>query len=283
MVQGKRQVVSFKTKKRRVVDPEDWIVVENTHEPIVDRLVWDKVQERLNSNSRVKTTNKKKVGMFAGLLKCADCGSPLAYSVKRLQSCEKGIYRCSRYNNNGAKACSNHYIEEEVLSQFVLNDIRKYAQLAADEKEEIAAKLIASMKKNNSRETGTLRSKIRETEKRLEEIGIRLKNLYEDKCTGAIPENVFRGLMNDFSKEQELLEDKLPKLRSELSAFQETTDNINDWLDMISQYTELKTLTREIVFGLIDSITVSERKKIYDRQVQEIKIEYRFIKNLLET
>ena len=282
MVQGKRQVVSFKTKKRRQVDPSDWIVVENTHEPIIERSIWDRVQKRLNSRTRVNTTKKKTVGLFAGLVRCADCGSPLAYSIRKLKSGEKGVYKCSRYNNNGSDACTLHYIDEDYLIEFVLNDIRKYAQMAAIQKKQLANRLIISMRQSSGKETSSLKSKIRETEKRLEEISMRLKTLYEDKCTGSIPENIFKGLMNDFSNEQATLEDKLLTYKEELNSFQETTDDINDWLDLISQYTDLETLNREIVFGLIDSITVSERKKQYERQVQEITIEYRFIKNLLQ-
>ena len=154
--------------------------------------------------------------------------------------------------------------------------------MAAIQKKQLANRLIISMRQSSGKETSSLKSKIRETEKRLEEISMRLKTLYEDKCTGSIPENIFKGLMNDFSNEQATLEDKLLTYKEELNSFQETTDDINDWLDLISQYTDLETLNREIVFGLIDSITVSERKKQYERQVQEITIEYRFIKNLLQ-
>lgn len=168
------------------------------------------------------------------------------------------------------------------MSEFVLNDIRKYARLAADEKNLLAKKLIAVMHKNNGEETGSLKRKICETEKRLAEIKMRLKNLYEDKCTGAIPESVFTELMNDFSAERETLEGNLSRLNFELNNIQETTSKVNDWIDLISQYTDLQELIRDVVFGLIESITVSERKKLYDRNVQEITIRYRFICDLLQ-
>ena len=67
------------SKKVRQVSPENWIVVENTHEPIVERELWDKVHSRMRTNSRVARTKEKTVGMFAGILRCADCNSPLAY------------------------------------------------------------------------------------------------------------------------------------------------------------------------------------------------------------
>lgn len=282
MVQGKRQTVSFKTKKMRQVPPEKWIVVENTHEPLIERDVWDRVQKRLNSNpKKTRRTKTDVIGLFSGILKCADCNTPLAYMRKQLKDREKGVYRCSRYNNNGGKACTPHYIDEEYIITFVLNDIRKYAILAKEERKELASRLFSSMKANNNIESVTVKSKIREAEKRLIEINSRLKNLYEDKCTGKIPENIFCGLMNDFTKEQAELESKLPKLRYELESINETTGSIDEWLDLISQYDNLTKLDRDVVLGLIESITVSERDKSYSRHTQEITIEYRFIKDLL--
>jgi hypothetical protein len=282
MVQGKREVISFKTKKVRRIDPEDWIIVENTHEPLVDRELWDRVQRRLTAHRRVRETKKETIGLFAGVLKCADCGSSLAYMRKRLKTTEKGVYRCSRYNNNGGKACTAHYIDEDVVREFVLNDIRQHAKLAVNEKERLASRLLASMKKNQSGESNAIRAKIREAENRLTVIASTLKSLYEDKCAGKIPESVFLNLMGDFTKEQAELEVTLPQLRAEFVDIQETTGEIADWLSLISSFMELDTLDRATVTGLIEIISVSERVKLGGKQTQELEIEYRFIGNLLQ-
>lgn len=129
-MQGQRQVTSFKTKKWRQIEPEDWIIVEGTHEPIIDRALWDAVHAKFARGEKVRVTKKNTVGLFAGRIFCADCKSPLACNMKSLKSGAKGIYRCSRYNNNGSHACSLHYIEESFLSAFVLSDIRLYARLS---------------------------------------------------------------------------------------------------------------------------------------------------------
>jgi len=282
MVQGKREVVSFKTKKVRLIDPEDWIIVENTHDPIIPRELWDRVHRRLKESYRVRETKTETVGLFAGILKCSDCGSPLAYMRKKYKTMdEKGLYRCSRYNNNGGKACTPHFIDEVDVCAFVLNDIRQHAILAANEREQLASRLLSSMKKAQSGETHTIRAKIKEAENRLTVIASTLKSLYEDKCAGKLPEAVFLNLMGDFTKEQAAIEERLPKLRRELDGIQETANEIDDWLSLIISYTELETLDRDTVTGLIENITVSERTKQYGRNSQEIEIEYRFIKNLL--
>ena len=282
MVQGKREVVSFKTKKVRLVDSENWTVVENTHEPIIPRELWDRVHTHLKEKYRVRETKTEQIGLFAGILKCSDCGSPLAYMRKKYKTIEeKGLYRCSRYNNNGGKSCTPHFIDEVEVYMFVINDIKLHAQLAVSEREQLASRLLSSMKKVRSGETHAIRTKIKETENRLSFIASTLKSLYEDKCAGKLPESVFLNLMGDFTKEQAAIEERLPQLRRELGGIQETTGEINDWLSLIGSYIDIETLDRAMVTGLIEKITVSERVKQWGRNTQEIEIEYRFIKNLL--
>lgn len=283
MVQGKRKVASFKTKKMRQVDPEDWIIVKNTHTPIIDEDTWDRVHERLGSNhKKIRRTKDNTVGLFSGILKCADCGTPLAHMRKRLKNGEKSVYRCSRYNNNGSNACSPHYIDEEFISAFVLDDIQTYAQLAVNKRDELADKLCKAFKNSNGSEVSMIRSKIKSIEKRLQEVNFRMKNIYEDKCLGKIPEDIAFGLMKDFTAEKNELETKLPKLKNKIDSIKETVDNINEWIDMISAYENITELDREIVCGLVECVTVFEKNKSEKQTTQEIRIEYRFIKNLLQ-
>ena len=284
MVQGKREVISFKTKKIRQIAPEDWIIVEDTHEPLVSRDLWERVQKRMKEKYRVRETKKQTVGLFAGILKCADCGSPLAYMRKQLKDSEKGVYRCSRYNNNGGKACTTHYIDEADICAFVLNDIRLYAKMASDEREQLASRLLLIKKQAQSKEVSVIRAKIREAENRLGVITSALKSLYEDKCSGKIPESVFLSLMDGFVKEQNEIEERLPCLCRELDGLQETVGEIEDWLSLIGSCVDIETLDRATVVGLIERVTVSERVKQYGRQQQELEITYRFINNIsLET
>ena len=199
---------------------------------------------------------------------------------KKLKTCEKGVYRCSRYNNHGGKTCSSHYVDEADICLFVLNDIRQHARLAASEREQLANRLLASVRQTNSSEMKAIHNKIREAETRLSNIMSTLTSLYEDKCTGKLPESVFLNLMTNFSKEQAELEERLPRMRQELESIQETTAEIDDWLSLISKYMELETLDRATVMELIESITVSEREKKYGERTQELEIKYRFIGNL---
>ena len=163
-----------------------------------------------------------------------------------------------------------------------MDDIRNYAQLAVEKREELAEKLYRALKKTNSSEISTLKSKVKSIENRLFEINDRIKNLYEDKCLGKIPEDVALSLMQNFTSEKTEVETKLPALKNKLVNMDETVGNINEWLNMISAYENITELDREIVCRLVESVTIFEKDRSTTPVTQEVKIEYRFIKNLLQ-
>lgn len=146
----------------------------------------------------------------------------------------------------------------------------------------MADKLYKALKKSNRGEMGSVKTKIKNIETRLLELNDRIKCIYEDKCTGKMPEDIALGLMKNFTDEKAELEKKLPIIKNKLCDISETESNINDWLDMISRYENITELDRETVFGLVESITVYEKDRSGENVTQEIRIEYRFIKNLLQ-
>ncbi len=186
MVQGKRAVVSYKIKKRVCKDPEDYIVVEGTHEPLIDRDTWERVQGRMESGHIAHTTRIGTIGLFAGIARCAECGNVLAYMRKQQKDAEIGVYRCGRYNNNGADSCSTHYIREDSLSHIVLEDVRTHARIATKDRASLVERLLKSADQSRSGTVREVKSKLRELQSRLDTIGAMVKNLYEDKVAGKL-------------------------------------------------------------------------------------------------
>lgn len=123
---------------------------------------------------------------------------------------------------------------------------------------------------------------MREAQHRLLAIATALKNLYEDKCLGKLPEGVFQSLMAGFTSEQSTLENKLHDLREQLDSRKCTENEIGKWLRLISQHMEIKELDRQTVMELIESVTISEANHESSKRIQEITIQYRFIGNLLD-
>lgn len=282
MVQGKRRIASFKTKKCVTVSPDRWIVVEGTHEPLIDIDTWKLVQHRLDNKMHRgrRMDTGKDVALFAGILRCADCGSNLSHTAKVTQNNTVGYYRCSRYLNNGKTACTTHSIKESVLSAFVLNDIRYHAKLAQAEHKFLAQELSEMINRNGVAEKRELGVRIDELQSRLSIIDKNIKSLYEDKCAGKLPENVFDSLMASYIDEQKEILSKKTSLEESIAKYQKADDGIEKWLELVEQYKDIKQLTRAIVCLLIDHIEIGSVPDQADG-VQEIKIYYRFIGNLL--
>ena len=223
-----------------------------------------------------------KLSLFSGILRCADCGTKLAYSDRKLKDSIIGVYKCNQYTCKGKTACTPHYIQENVLTSFVVNDIRLHARLAAAERERIARQLSKAMSRTQDATARQMASRQREIETRLAVIEANIKHLYEDKCAAKLPEDIFQSLLTDYTGEQKELSGKLEQNRRALEQQQCTERDIADWLNMIAGYMELKTLDRITVMELIESIEIGESKRGNERREQEISIHYRFIGNLLD-
>ena len=282
MVQGKRRVVSFKTKRREAVPPEIWIIVENTHEPIIDTETWVRVQKRLGKGStrskRVSSTGE--VSLFSGLFMCADCGANMAFSERQFKSGATGVYKCQGYASKGRMACSSHYIKEETLIAHILGDISYNAKLAENDYQNIATVLANEKHESNQKTAKQLLKRQREIEKRIEVITSTLQKLYEDKRTGTLPEPVFQNMISSYISEQaELMAHQEENVKL-LETRQDTERDVASWLSLVEQHKEIDYLDRCAAMELLESITIKESYDDDGIKNQVITINYRFIGNL---
>ena len=212
----------------------------------------------------------------------ADCASPLAFSRKELKNGEKGIYRCSRYNNNGGAVCSTHYVEEDFIAMAVLNDIRQYAVLTGEEQHALTDDLLGRMNATRTAEAKTFDKEIARCESRLKIISDSIRSLYEDKVSGTVPVEIFQSLLADFMREQMELNHTLASAKQRKEYISAAESEVNNWLRLIQQLTTIEKLNRKIVCELIDCVIVSQARKEGGKRKQEITIQYRFISGLLE-
>jgi len=278
MVQGKRKVSSFKTGLREFTSPDDWIVVENTHEPLIDREVWNAVQMRLKiERRRNKVSHTGEVSLFSGIAKCADCGSAMNFNRKQQRGKEYMLYKCGRYANHGKSACSIHSISFEVLEETVLRDIQNNAILAAGNQK----KLIRRLEKYGNREQEekrlSLEKKLCGAHNRLSELDNLIRKLFEERYAGNVPDSIFKRLMSDYEKEQQNLQINVADFQSSLTLLESSACDVERWVDSISQYTQIETLTRSIVTELIDHINVYESYEINGEKHQDIEVNYKFV------
>ena len=283
MVQGQREVVSFKSKKRRLTEPDEWIIVENTHEPIISRELWDVVQKMRKTREHFHTPKvEREVSIFAGLVRCVDCGSTMAASLRGNQGKQKLTYRCGRYANHGKEICSSHNIREEVLVDIVLNDIHNYAKIAENDKQALTNQVIRALKETTIIESNVAEKQLSASVQKVEEINSTVKNLYKEKLSGKMPETFFYSLLTDYEKELKELEEKIPTLREQVKAEVGKEDNVMRWVNNISKYLKVEKLDRFMARELIETITVSEFYKVDGKNAQDVTINYKFVGNLGE-
>lgn len=281
MVQGRRQVVSFKSKKRRLTDPDEWIIVENTHEAIISQELWDEAHKTRKSGGQYHTPKvDREISIFAGLVRCADCGSTMSASLRGRVGKQKLTYRCTRYSNHGKEVCPSHNIREEVLEAIVLNDIHSYARFAEQDRQGLIDRVLKALKDVIQHESDTSAKQLSRTEQRIQEINEIVKNLYKEKLSGKMPETFFYNLLSDYESELKTLTEKLPVLKEKADAEKGQDGNARRFVDTISKYLNVEKLDRYMARELIDFITVPEFYKVDGKTMQDVIIHYKFVGSL---
>jgi site-specific DNA recombinase len=279
MVQGKRMVTSFKTKKREFRPKDSWIVVENTHEPLIDNDLWETAQARIRKNRHkpIRVSSEAEVSLFSGILKCADCGAAMAFNRKVYKGTVSHIYRCSRYAMHGKSVCSTHSISMDTLVSAVLTDIQQNARLAAGERQALTDRLLKHCGRERERELSSKAARLNEARKRVADIDTMTQELFEEKHRGNVPDNIFKRMLAAYDTEQTSINSSIAQLQSEIDAKRNESHGIAKWVSRIRELTNLKTLDRSTVVTLIDRITVSEKHLVDGIWEQDIGITYKFV------
>ena len=270
----------MKSRKRLSKLPEEWEVIPDTHEGIVTQEEFDTVQRLMTSRRREENAGGFK-NIFAGIIKCADCGYALrATSVhrrKRPDIIDCVQYSCNNYARNGNGVCTAHNIEARDLFNAVLADINRFADMAVNDEKAVRAIEKRLTETDHSR-AKALEKEQRKLNKRLAELDRLFSSLYEDKVMERITERNFEMMSGKYQKEQLEIEARLKEVSETLTESYEKSQGVRDFLSLIRNYQGIKELDATIINALIDKILVSEREKLADGTVrQEIKIYYKFI------
>ena len=256
--------------------------MENTHEPLISQEIWDAVQRMDNHPARGRSGKSETVALFGGLLRCMDCGASMRYMRdyrKRttVKEPEYKAYVCNRYASGGKNACSSHYINQKVLTQIVLTDIRGKALWAQNSRETLRAQLLAREQNASSERTRTLQAELTAIGKRLPELDRLIQAAYEDKVLGRIPESVCINLLNQYEAERREKQERSRELMEQLAASRENEKSVDAWLDMMQDYAQFEELDRPTLVRLIQKIEISERYTVDDHKERDIHIYYNFV------
>ena len=284
---------SYKDKRTSKNDPENWVVFENTQEPIVSKETWEICQKWVNSRSR-KRTEYKECPALTGKVFCGTCGTKMSKRIftkdrvckdyhragvyrKRLQ---KNIYRCafpSKGYYHKSKACNANQIRMDELDEIVLETIRRTCDFAIENEEEFR-KLIADedfIEKKNDKKA--IDKKIKESVNRQGVINTMIKKLYEDYAKGKISESFFDETVEELQKELSDLEVFLSKANAEMDNIKSVDDNIEYFMNIARKYTDLKELTPLIASEFIDKVVVHKAVGTGILRTQEVDIYLNYI------
>lgn len=204
----------------------------------------------------------------------------LTFNTKQYDGRTYYIYKCSRYAVHGKSTCSIHHIPASALEEAVLQNIRFNAQLLSENDEELLEKLIALGNRGQQCEMQEAKTKLNEAAKRLEVVEDMAQKLFEERCTGNVPDSVFKKLMQNYDIEQANLNHVIAEKRNTLMEIENASVDISAWAEEFKQYTNIDKLNRKIVTKLIDSVEVHESTKENGVIKQHVTVNYKFVGQL---
>ena len=259
MVQGKYGSVSYKTKQNKPRPKDEWYRVEGTHEPIIDRELWDRVQALVAQKAKPFTVGT--IGLFARKARCMNCG----YTMRSSKNHGKHYLQCS--NRHVAKdACIGSFISVDKLEKAVIDELNKLSAEYLD-KDELEQNVQFNNDLRGQKEA--LETEIAAYQKKIAEYTKGIRELYLDKVKGILSELDYLDLSKDFSTQKERLEKLMIDTQKQLDVIERKMLIGDNRRQLIEQYTNLEHLDRETVEKLIDYVLVGKK----DPVTKEVPIE----------
>lgn len=273
--------ISYKNKKRIRKDSSEWLRIENTHEGIISKDVFDRIQQQIDTRRRIMKDATTQ--LFSGLVKCADCGWSMRFGTNNQNKTPYSHYTCSKYGQVGIH-CSAHYVRYDVLYAYVLSRLQFWTSAVHQDEAAVLHRLQCSIGSEHTAVLKRAAADKKKSEKRLSELDNLMAKIYDDRISGAITERNFSNLSQKYQQEQQDLEIKIQTLTEQLENAQQRTDSAERWVELVKQYSVISELTAELLNTLIEKIVIHEAVKDNDgTREQEIEIFYRFIGNIDRT
>ena len=271
MVSHKTQTKSFKNRKLVAVPKEDWIVVKNTHEAIIDEETFERVQIFISVKKRANKTGRP--NMFVGLVKCPDCGRNMAFSNPNGR---EPRFRCRTYARN-SNLCTTHAISYDALVKIVMDDIQKHIKNMETLGDQFIEEMRVLSESGGGKKIKQFKQELELAEKRIAEIDSIIMKLFEQNVAGKISDGRFEKMSVTYENEQRELEERRKELKEKIEAEDYKTKNTTQFLETIRKYENVTELNRSMLVELIDSIYVYQAEGTGKERTQKVEINYRFL------
>ena len=263
---------SYKNKKRIDNDRENWVVFQDVHEAIIERAVYEQVQQK-RGKIRKRRTNNGEHNMFSGLLVCAECGSNLHFHFNQGNP-EIKYFNCSNYKGNRGTCTSTHYVRVDFLEEVVLGEIRRLMKFASLYEDEFVKAVIGHSKQAEQTDRKLKEKELRTLLARDEELDGLFERIYEDNVSGKLSDDRFAKMSRRYEDEQKELSEKIKKLRSEIEKQSSRSMTTDMFIGLVRKYTRARKLTPRMLNELIEKIEVFNAEKIDGVWEQRLRIHY---------
>ena len=263
---------SYKNKKRIDNDRENWVVFQDVHEAIIERAVYEQVQQK-RGKIRKRRTNNGEHNMFSGLLVCADCGSNLHFHFNQGNP-EIKYFNCSNYKGNRGTCTSTHYVRVDFLEEVVLGEIRRLTKFASLYEDEFVKAVIGHSQQAEQTDRKLKEKELKTLLARDEELDGLFERIYEDNVSGKLSNDRFAKMSRRYEDEQKELAEKIKKLRSEIEKQSSRSMTTDMFIGLVRKYTRARKLTPRMLNELVEKIEVFNAKKIDGVWEQRLRIHY---------
>ena len=272
---------TFKCRGRGYIQRTDREILEDVHEAVVTKEVWQTVQDIIDRHTKVKPCTSGYENIFRGLLKCPDCGQTLLIHTDNRNPdrdlLDKTYYQCTTYRKKGANFCTAHRISAGDIENAIKADIDRHAIKAMKDKEKFINNVLLSMNESSAERSEKIKVEIDKLKKRNAELDQMYIRLYEDYSSGKLSEKKFTMMSAHYEQEQDANEEKLSELERQHKEKSAAVTNAEQFTESLAQCAGMKKLTATVLNTLIEKIEVHNPVMVNGVKEQKLTVYYKFI------
>lgn len=272
---------SFKSKGKGYIPKAQRQVIEDVHEPIISKELWQTVNDMIDRRTKVKPCKSGYDNVFRGLLKCPDCGSTMLIHTDGRNPdrdlLDKTYYQCTTYRKKGANFCTAHRISARDIESAVKADIEKHANKAIKNKEKFVTTVLQNLNQTNSKKSAKMKADMQKLKERNSELDDLYIRLYEDFSKGMISDRKFSLMSKHYEQEQAENEQIIVEMDKTVQDSLVALTNAEMFAESLQECAKIKKLTSELLNTLIEKIEVFNPVIIDGAKEQKLIIYYKFV------